>query len=58
MVNHQDEQIYPTMVGVPVKTLKELEQSLVRAVEEGSDLQLGIVIGQVIAKLNQLTDGY
>lgn len=58
MVNHQDEAIFPTMIGVPVITLKQIEESLVRAVEAGNELQLGIVIGQVISKLNQLTNGY
>jgi hypothetical protein len=34
--------------------LKELYVSLSRAVEEGDDLRLGIVIGQVLCKLNEL----
>lgn len=34
--------------------LKELYVSLSRAVEEGNDLRLGIVIGQVLSKLNEL----
>ena len=34
--------------------LKELYVSLSRAIEEGDDLRLGIVIGQVLSKLNEL----
>jgi len=34
--------------------LKQLYISLSRAVEEGDDLRLGIVIGQVLCKLNEL----
>lgn len=34
--------------------LKNLYVSLARAVEEGNDLKLGIVIGQVLCKLEEL----
>lgn len=34
--------------------LKTLYIALSRAVEDGNDLKLGIVIGQVISKLNEL----
>ena len=34
--------------------LKELYVSLSRAIEEGDNLRLGIVIGQVLCKLNEL----
>jgi hypothetical protein len=34
--------------------LKQLYISLSRAVEEGDDLRLGIVIGQVLCKLNDM----
>lgn len=34
--------------------LKLIYLSLSRAVEEGDDLRLGIVIGQVLCKLNEL----
>lgn len=34
--------------------LKEMYISLSRAIEEGDDLRLGIVIGQVLSKLNEL----
>lgn len=34
--------------------LKQMYISLSRAVEEGSDLSLGIVIGQVLSKLKEL----
>ena len=34
--------------------LKDIYLSLSRAVEEGNDLRLGIVIGQVLSKLNEL----
>ena len=34
--------------------LKEMYVSLSRAIEEGNDLKLGIVIGQVLSKLNEL----
>lgn len=34
--------------------LKEMYVSLSRAVEEGNDLRLGIVIGQILSKLNEL----
>lgn len=34
--------------------LKQIYVSLSRAVEEGNDLRLGIVIGQVLSKLNEM----
>lgn len=34
--------------------LKELYVSLSRAVEEGNDLKLGIVIGQVLCKIKEM----
>lgn len=34
--------------------LNQIYSSLSRAVEEGNDLQLGIVIGQILSKLNQM----
>lgn len=34
--------------------LKQLYISLSRAIEEGDDLRIGIVIGQVLCKLNEL----
>lgn len=34
--------------------LKHLYISLSRAIEEGDDLRIGIVIGQVLCKLNEL----
>lgn len=34
--------------------LKQIYVSLSRAIEEGNDLRLGIVIGQVLTKLNEL----
>ena len=34
--------------------LKELYVVLSRAIEEGNDLRLGIVIGQVLSKLNEI----
>lgn len=34
--------------------LKELYVVLSRAIEEGNDLRLGIVIGQVLSKINEL----
>lgn len=34
--------------------LKHMYVSLSRAIEEGDDLRLGIVIGQVLSKLNEL----
>jgi hypothetical protein len=34
--------------------LKQLYVVLSRAIEEGNDLRLGIVIGQVLSKLNEL----
>jgi hypothetical protein len=40
--------------GPRVSDLKELYVSLSRAIEEGNDLQLGIVIGQVLSKLNEI----
>lgn len=36
--------------------LKDIYLSLSRAVEEGNDLKLGIVIGQILSKLNKLID--
>jgi hypothetical protein len=40
--------------GPRVSDLKGLYVSLSRAIEEGNDLQLGIVIGQVLSKLNEI----
>jgi len=40
--------------GPRVSDLKGLYVSLSRAIEEGNDLQLGIVIGQVLSKLNDI----
>lgn len=37
--------------------LKQMYVSLSRAIEEGNDLRLGIVIGQVLTKLNELING-
>lgn len=34
--------------------LKSMSVSLSRAIEEGSDLSLGIVIGQVLSNINQI----
>lgn len=34
--------------------LKQIVVSLSRAIEEGNDLRLGIVIGQVLCKLNEI----
>lgn len=34
--------------------LKEMYVSISRAVEEGNDLKMGIVIGQVMANLNEI----
>jgi hypothetical protein len=34
--------------------LKGISVSLSRAIEEGNDLQLGIVIGQVLSKINEI----
>jgi hypothetical protein len=40
--------------GPKVSDLKELYVSLSRAIEEGNDLRLGIVVGQVLSKLNEI----
>jgi len=40
--------------GPKVSDLKELYVSISRAIEEGNDLRLGIVVGQVLSKLNEL----
>jgi hypothetical protein len=37
-----------------VEELKQMYISLSRAVEEGNELKIGIVIGQVLSKLNEL----
>jgi hypothetical protein len=34
--------------------LKDISVSISRAVEEGNDLRLGIVIGQVLSKINNI----
>jgi hypothetical protein len=34
--------------------LKGISVSLSRAIEEGNDLQIGIVIGQVLSKINEI----
>lgn len=36
--------------------LKQIYVSLSRAVEEGNDLRLGIIIGQVLCKIKELID--
>jgi len=38
------------------ETLKDIYTSLSRAVEDGNELKLGIVIGQILSKLNELID--
>ena len=38
--------------------LKEIYVSLSRAVEEGSELKLGIVIGQILSKLETIINEY
>lgn len=37
-----------------IDSLKSMSVSLSRAIEEGSDLSLGIVIGQVLSGINQI----
>lgn len=37
--------------------IKEIHSSLAKAVEQGSEINLGIVIGQVLCMLNQIKDG-
>jgi len=34
--------------------LKDMYNSLSRAVEDGNELKLGIVIGQILSKLNEI----
>lgn len=41
--------------NIPSKKIKEIHDSLSRAVEQGSEINLGIVIGQVLFMLNELT---
>lgn len=41
--------------NVPREKIKEIQDSLSRAVEQGSEINLGIVIGQVLCMLNELT---
>lgn len=45
------------MTSTTKDQLKELYIVLSRAIEEGDDLRLGIVIGQVLTKLNELING-
>lgn len=37
--------------------IKDIHSSLAKAVEQGSEINLGIVIGQVLCMLNELKDG-
>lgn len=43
--------------NVPREKIVEIHSSLTKAVEQGSEINLGIVIGQVLCMLNQLKDG-
>jgi hypothetical protein len=43
--------------NIPRKKIKDIHSSLAKAVEQGSEINLGIVIGQVLCMLNELKDG-
>lgn len=43
--------------NIPRKKIKDIYLSLAKAVEQGSEINLGIVIGQVLFTLNELQDG-
>jgi hypothetical protein len=37
-----------------ISNLKDMSVSISRAIEEGNDLKIGIVIGQVLSKINEI----
>jgi hypothetical protein len=43
--------------NIPRKKIKDIHSSLAKAVEQGSEINLGIVIGQILFMLNELQDG-
>ena len=43
--------------NIPREKIKEIHSHLATAVEKGSEINLGIVIGQVLCMLNELKDG-
>jgi hypothetical protein len=52
------EEVYDLIVNGPcvdrTKELKEMYVSISRAIEDGNDFKVGVVIGQVLTKLNEL----
>lgn len=51
-------EIYEALNNIDnVKKIKDIHASLTKAVEQGSEINLGIVIGQVLCMLNQIKDG-
>lgn len=57
-ISKTGKQIYESiMYNIPREKIKEIHSHLATAVEKGSEINLGIVIGQVLCMLNELKDG-